>query len=157
LRRAWSDSTADVVSYMDIDLSTDLDAVAPLLALVASDRADVATGSRLVAGAHVTRGVRRTLISRTDNALLQRVLDMPVRDAQCGFKALRASVARALLPAIEDEEWFFDTELLARAQRAGYRVAELPVRWVEDTDSRVRVVRTVLADLRGVARLRRAG
>ena len=157
LRQAWTDSTADVVAYMDIDLSTDLSALQPLLELVASGRADVATGSRLATGARVTRGIRRELISRAYNALLRETLDMPVRDAQCGFKAVRASVARALLPSIEDERWFFDTELLARAQHAGYRVAELPVRWVEDRDSRVRVVRTALADLRGVRRLRRSG
>ena len=157
LRKAWTESKADIVAYMDIDLSTDLAALQPLLELIASGRADVATGSRLAPGARVTRGVRREIISRAYNALLHEALDMPVRDAQCGFKAVRTSVARALLPSIEDEEWFFDTELLARAQRAGYRVAELPVRWMEDRDSRVRVVRTALADLRGVRRLRRAG
>ena len=157
LRQVWTESTADVVAYMDIDLSTDLGALQPLLELVASGRADVATGSRLAPGAHVTRGVRRELISRAYNALLHEALDMPVGDAQCGFKAVRASVAHALLPSIEDEEWFFDTELLARAQRAGYRVAELPVRWVEDRDSRVRLMRTALADVRGVWRLRRDG
>lgn len=157
LRQAWTDSSAEVVAYMDVDLSTDLAALQPLLELVASGRADVATGSRLAPGARVTRGMRRELISRAYNALLRQALDMPVRDAQCGFKAVRTSVARALLPSIEDEGWFFDTELLARAQRAGYRVAEVPVRWVEDRDSRVRVVRTALTDLRGVRRLRRAG
>lgn len=155
LRQAWTRSTADVVAYMDIDLSTDLAALQPLLELVASGRADVATGSRLAPGARVTRGVRRELISRAYNALLRAALEMPVCDAQCGFKAVRASVARTLLPSIEDEEWFFDTELLVRAHHAGFRVAELPVRWVEDRDSRVRVVRTALADLRGVWRLRR--
>ena len=157
LRNAWTESTADVVAYMDVDLSTDLAALRPLLELVASGHADVATGSRLAPGASVTRGVRRELISRAYNALLREALDMPVHDAQCGFKAVRASVARALLPEIEDEGWFFDTELLARAHRAGFRVAEVPVRWVEDRDSRVRVVRTALADLRGVRRLRRTG
>ena len=157
LRKAWAESTADVVGYMDVDLSTDLAALQPLLELVASGHADVATGSRLAPGACVTRGVRRELISRGYNALLREALDMPVRDAQCGFKAARASVARALLPEIEDEGWFFDTELLARAHHAGFRVAELPVRWVEDRDSRVRVVRTALADLRGIRRLRRSG
>ena len=157
LRKAWTESTADLVAYMDVDLSTDLAALRPLLEFVASGRADVATGSRLAPGACVTRGVRRELISRAYNALLREALDMPVRDAQCGFKAARASVARALLPEIEDESWFFDTELLARAHHAGFRVVELPVRWVEDRDSRVRVVRTALADLRGVRRLRRSG
>ncbi|MGH7685423.1 MAG: dolichyl-phosphate beta-glucosyltransferase [Candidatus Dormibacteria bacterium] len=157
LRTAWLISQADVVAYMDVDLSTALDALGPLLELVASGRADVATGSRLAAGASVTRSARRELISHAYNLILRESLGMPVRDAQCGFKALRASVARELLPAIADNDWFFDTELLARAQRAGYNVREIPVRWVEDGDSRVRIVRTALADLSGVRRLRREG
>ena len=157
LRTAWLCSRADVVAYMDIDLSTDLAALCPLLELVASGRADVAVGSRLVAGASVTRSARRELISRAYNLILRETLGMPVRDAQCGFKALRTSVARELLPAVADNGWFFDTELLARAQRAGYNVREIPVRWVEDGDSRVRIVRTALDDLSGVRRLRRQG
>lgn len=157
LRTAWLTSRADVVAYMDIDLSTDLAAMCPLLELVASGRADVATGSRLANGASVTRSARRELISRAYNLILRETLGMPVRDAQCGFKALRTSVARELLPAIADNGWFFDTELLARAQHAGCNVREIPVRWVEDRDSRVRIVRTALDDLRGVRRLQREG
>lgn len=157
LRRAWTQSGADIVAYMDIDLSTDLDALGPLLERVAAARADVAVGSRLVHGSEVTRSLRRELISRAYNLLLRGTLGTPVHDAQCGFKALRASVARDLLPAVADDGWFFDTELLARAHAAGYRVEEIPVRWVEDRDSRVRILRTALADLRGVRRLRRDG
>lgn len=157
LRRAWLASESDVVAYMDIDLSTDLAALGPMLELVAGGHADIAVGSRLLPDAQVTRSIRREVISRAYNLVLREALGMPARDAQCGFKALRAGVARALLPAVQDDEWFFDTELLARAQRDGYRVAEIAVRWVEDRDSRVRIIRTALADLRGIQRLRRDG
>jgi hypothetical protein len=114
---------------------------------------DIAIGTRLARGAHVTRGLRRELISRTYNRLLRLVLRSRFSDAQCGFKAIRRDVATTLLPQIKDEEWFFDTELLVLAERAGLRIHEVPVDWVESTDSRVQVLPTALADLRGVARL----
>ena len=104
----------------------------------------------------MTRSLKRELISRCYNRLLRLALRARFTDAQCGFKAIRADVARELLPLIEDEAWFFDTELLVLAQRRGLRIHEVPVDWVEDADSRVDIVPTALADLRGVARLLRA-
>jgi glycosyltransferase involved in cell wall biosynthesis len=157
LRSAWLRSTADVVAYMDVDLSTDLGALEPLVTLVTSGSADVAIGSRLVGGSRVRRGPRREVISRCYNALLRRTLRVGFHDAQCGFKALRSEVARALLPLVEDNAWFFDTELLVRAERDGYRVVELPVAWTDDPDSRVAIFRTAWRDLRGIARLRAEG
>ena len=153
LRAAWSEADARVVCYMDVDLSTDLTALLPLVAPLVSGHSDVAIGTRLARGAHVTRGFRREFISRTYNRLLHLVLRSRFSDAQCGFKAVRRDVAAALLPQIKDEEWFFDTELLVLAERAGLRIHEVPVDWVEDTDTRVQVIPTALADLRGVARL----
>lgn len=155
LRRAWMQSDADVVAYMDVDLSTDLVAVSPLLDAVIAGRAHIAVGSRLSAGSQVTRSLRREVISRTYNRIVRTALAIPVRDAQCGFKALRVDVARTLLPLVEDSGWFFDTELLARADRAGCTITEIPVRWAEDRDTRVKIVRTAIEDLRGVHRLRR--
>jgi len=110
-------------------------------------------GSRLARGARVTRGPKRELISRSYNLILRTVLRVGFRDAQCGFKAMRADVARLLLPEVRDQAWFFDTELLVLAGRAGLRVHELPVDWVDDPDSRVAIASTALADLRGVWRL----
>jgi putative flippase GtrA len=153
LRAAWERSDADVVAYMDVDLSTDLRALLPLVAPLLSGHSDVAIGTRLANGARVTRGRKRELISRTYNHILRAVLRARFSDAQCGFKAVRADVAHELVPAIRDDEWFFDTELLVRAQRAGLRIHEVPVDWVDDPDSRVDIVRTAKADLRGVARL----
>ena len=153
LSRAWLASEATVVAYMDVDLSTDLDALLPLVAPLISGHSDVSIGSRLARGASVVRGPRRELISRCYNLLLRVLLGVGFRDAQCGFKAMRSEVARALLPAVENRAWFFDTELLVLAERAGLRIHELPVDWTDDPDSRVSVVATALEDLRGIVRI----
>jgi putative flippase GtrA len=153
LRTAWSASDAPVVAYMDVDLSTSLSALLPLVAPLLSGHRDVAIGSRLARGAHVVRGPKRELISRAYNVLLKITLRGRFSDAQCGFKALRRDAAERLLPLVEDDEWFFDTELLVTAQRLGLRIVEVPVDWVDDPDSRVKIVSTALNDVRGVGRL----
>ena len=153
LRRVWSESDADVVAYMDVDLSTDLDALLPLVSALASGHSDLAIGSRLASGARVVRGPKRELISRAYNLLVRLTLGARFRDAQCGFKAMRAEAARELLPYVEDDAWFFDTELLVLAQRVGLRIHEVPVDWVDDPDSRVEVWRTAIDDLKGVWRV----
>jgi putative flippase GtrA len=153
LRSIWPASDADVVAYMDVDLSTDLNALLPLLAPLLSGHSDVAIGTRLARGARVVRGPRRELISRAYNLLLHATLGTGFSDAQCGFKAIRAAAARQLLPLTADTGWFFDTELLVLAERAGLRIHEVPVDWIDDPDSRVNVIPAALADLRGIARL----
>ncbi|MGW0805382.1 glycosyltransferase [Nonomuraea sp. NPDC002799] len=155
LRRVWSESEADVVSYMDVDLSTDLDAFLPLVAPLLSGHSDLAIGTRLARASRVQRGPKREFISRSYNLLLRSVMGAGFSDAQCGFKAVRTEVAQALLPGVEDEQWFFDTELLLLAERHGLRIHEVPVDWVDDPDSRVDIVRTVLDDLRGLSRVTR--
>jgi putative flippase GtrA len=155
LRTAWLASDATVVGYMDVDLSTGLEALLPLVAGLLSGHSEVAIGSRLAPGARVVRGPKREIISRCYNLILRTALRVRFRDAQCGFKALRADVAQQLLPLVEDQAWFFDTELLVLAERAGLRILEVPVDWVDDPDSRVNVGATALADLRGVLRLLR--
>jgi glycosyltransferase involved in cell wall biosynthesis len=155
LKEAWLASGAEIVSYMDVDLSTDLADYPRLLKPLLAGEADVVIGSRLAAGAAVKRSWRREVLSRSYNALLHGALGLRVKDAQCGFKALSRAAAERLLPQVADEGWFFDTELLWRAQRAGLRIAEIPVRWVEDRDTRVRLWPTIWRDVRGVWRLRR--
>jgi putative flippase GtrA len=155
LRQVWGASDADVVAYMDVDLSTGLEALLPLVAPLVSGHSDLAIGTRLANGAAVVRGPRRELVSRCYNLLLRTTMRARFSDAQCGFKAGRTEVVQALLPEVEDQAWFFDTELLLAAQRGGLRIHEVPVDWVEDTDSRVDVVRTALDDLRGMARVAR--
>ena len=138
---------------MDVDLSTSLSALLPLVAPLLSGHGDVAIGTRLARGAHVVRGPWRELISRAYNLLLKLSLRGRFSDAQCGFKAMRTQAAQELLPLIEDDEWFFDTELLITAERQGMRISEVPVDWVDDPDSRVNVISTALSDLRGVWRV----
>lgn len=153
LRAAWGTSNAVVVAYMDVDLSTDLNALLPLVAPLLSGHSDVAIGSRLAPGARVARGPRRELISRAYNLILRAILGNQFSDAQCGFKAVRTDVAGRLLPLVEDSEWFFDTELLVLAERDGLRIHEVPVDWTDDPDSRVDVASTALADLKGIWRI----
>src|SRR6204780_4881950 len=155
LRSVWQASDADVLAYMDVDLSTDLNALLPLVAPLLSGHSDVAIGTRLARGSRVIRGPQREMISRGYNLLLHASLGTGFSDAQCGFKAIRREQARVLLPLTEDTSWFFDTELLVLAERAGLRIHEIPVDWVDDLDSRVDITATALADLRGMMRLGR--
>jgi len=156
LREAWMSSTARVVAYMDVDLSTDLTALMPLVAPLISGHSDVAIGSRLSASSRVVRGPKREFVSRSYNLILRGVLGARFSDAQCGFKAIRADVAHQLLPLVADTGWFFDTELLVIAERAGLRIHEVPVDWIDDPDSRVDVLRTAVDDLKGCWRVGRA-
>ena len=146
LREVWSASDAELLAYMDVDLSTDLNALLPLVAPLLSGHSDIAIGTRLAHGARVIRGPKREIISRCYNFLLRATLRTRFSDAQCGFKAIRASQARQLLPLVADMGWFFDTELLVLAERAGLRIHEVPVDWTDDTDSRVNIVDTALRE-----------
>src|SRR4051812_32995989 len=153
LRACWSMSDAAVVAYMDVDLSTDLDALLPLVAPLVTGHSDVAIGTRLAAGSRVVRGPKREAISRSYNLILKATLHSGFSDAQCGFKAVRADVARQLLPLVEDQGWFFDTELLVLAEHNGLRVHEVPVDWVDAPAPRAHVASTAMDDLRGIWRM----
>ena len=156
LQTAWMKSPADVVAYMDVDLSTELSALMPLVAPVISGHSDLAIGSRLAPSSRVVRSLKREFVSRSYNLLLRGVLGARFSDAQCGFKAVRADVARELLPLVADTGWFFDTELLVIAERVGLRIHEVPVDWIDDPDSRVDIVPTAIDDLKGCWRLGRS-
>ncbi len=153
LKAVWSQSHADVVSYMDVDLSTNLKFF-PLLIQGIAIGYDVAIGSRLLQASQITRSIRREVLSRAYNRLTKLMFMNRFSDAQCGFKAVRREVALDLLPAIDNTNWFFDTALLLLAERRGYRIFEVPVEWIEDLDSRVRIVPTVIEDIRGLVQLR---
>ena len=154
LKKAWLESDADAMSYMDIDLSTDLAGLLPLAKAVLEDGYDVATGSRMTRGSQITRSLRREVTSRGLITLIKLLFLSRLSDTQCGFKAIARAAAQELLPRVENDEWFFDTELLLLAEKGGYRVRDVPIRWVEDMDSRVNVFKTVLEDLRGLLRMR---
>lgn len=156
LSTVWQASQAEVVGYLDVDMSTDLNALLPLVAPLITGHSDIAIGSRLSRHSRVVRGAKRELISRCYNLILRGTLFTRFSDAQCGFKAIRADVGRQLLPLVRDTGWFFDTELLVLAERTGLRIHEVPVDWVDDPDSRVDILATAIADLKGVARVGRA-
>ncbi|PPF76802.1 sugar translocase [Subtercola sp. Z020] len=155
LKLAWGSSAAEVLAYVDVDLSTELSALPPLIAPLLSGHSDLAIGTRLARSSRVVRGGKREFISRSYNVLLHGMLGARFSDAQCGFKAIRSDVAARLLPLVQDDAWFFDTELLVIAQRSGLRIHEVPVDWIDDLDSRVDIVPTVMEDLRGVVRVGR--
>lgn len=155
LRYAWTRSTADVCAYMDVDLSTELAALRRIIDPILEEGYDVATGSRLHKGrSQVTRSKKRYLLSKTYNIMVRWTLNTRIRDHQCGFKAASRRAIERVVPQIQDQTWFFDTELLVLAEKQGYRVAEVPVRWIEDQDSRVKIVKTAWDDIKGILRLR---
>ena len=156
LRTAWGYSDADVVVYMDVDLSTGLDALLPLVAPLVNGHSDLAVGSRLAPGSRTVRGTKREMISRAYNKVIHWTHGARFSDAQCGFKAARTDVVRPLLAQVHDDAWFFDTELLLLAEHNGLRVHEVPVDWVEDVDTRVNVTKTATDDLAGLLRVARA-
>ncbi len=154
LRKAWLESEADAACFMDVDLSTGLDALLPLAKAVLEDGYDVATGSRMTRGSQITRSLKREITSRGLITLIKVLFLSKLSDTQCGFKSISRQAAQELVPRIENEEWFFDTELLLLAEKGGYRVKDVPVTWIEDTDTRVNVPMTVLEDLSGLLRMR---
>jgi hypothetical protein len=153
LRTAWSASRADVVAYMDVDLSTSLSALLPLVGSVLSGHSELAIGTRLARGSRVVRGPKRELISRAYGHIVRLFLRSRISDFQCGFKAIRRTCALQILPLVQDDEWFFDTELLITAERLGLRISETPVDWVDDPNSSVDIIDTAAEDLRGIWRI----
>ena len=154
LKRTWLESPMEVVSYMDVDLSTDLDAFPALIGAIAEEGYDVAIGSRLAPASRVTRSLKRRVLTRGYNLLIKGMFLTRFGDAQCGFKAVSRQAVQRVVPLIENNNWFFDTELLILAEKLGYRVKDVPVSWVEDPDTRVKIGGTITEDLRGLLRLR---
>jgi len=153
LKQVWLDSPAEYVTYMDVDLSTNLAAFPQMLTRLRNG-SDVVIGSRLMAGADTTRSLKREILSRGYNLLVRTFFGTRFTDAQCGFKGVRREAAQRLVPHVEDRKWFFDTELLVLAEKSGHRIGEVPVDWIEDLDTRVRLLRTIWDDLVALFRLR---
>jgi glycosyltransferase involved in cell wall biosynthesis len=154
LKQTWLASPLDIVSYMDVDLSTGLEAFPALVGAIANDGYHLAVGSRLANDSEITRSLKRRVLTRGYNTLIKTMFSTRFSDAQCGFKAVSREAAQSIVPLIEDNNWFFDTELLILAEKMGYRVKDVPVKWVEDLDSRVKIAATVTEDVRGLLRLR---
>jgi glycosyltransferase involved in cell wall biosynthesis len=155
LKQVWPAGDAEVLSYMDVDLSTGIEAFPALVKAIAEDGHGLATGSRLLRRSRVTRSLKRRLLTRGYNTLIKLLFRTRFSDAQCGFKAVSQHVARTVVPAIENDNWFWDTELLILVEKLGYTIKDVPVRWVEDTDTRVKIGGTIMEDLKGLIRMRR--
>ncbi|MCI0830665.1 MAG: glycosyltransferase family 2 protein, partial [Chloroflexi bacterium] len=153
LRTAWLDSQADIVSYMDADLSTDLSHFPQLIKALESGN-HIAVGSRLSKDSQVSRGFKREFISRGYNLLINAMFFTGLPDAQCGFKALTRATAEAIVPNIKNNNWFFDTELLVIAAKRGFNIASVPVKWIDDPASTVNIASTAKEDIKGLMRLR---
>ncbi|MFQ5640412.1 MAG: dolichyl-phosphate beta-glucosyltransferase [bacterium] len=156
LRATWLGSQADIVSYMDVDLSTDLNGFLPMIDAIASGHADIVCGSRYKKGAKVTRGLKREILSRGYIRLIKFFFHCSFTDSQCGFKAVSRQAVQTLVPLIENQGWFFDAELLLLADHHGFRVFEIPVKWIDDPDSRVKILQTVSEHFMGLLRMRLA-
>jgi len=154
LREAWQASSSDVVLYIDVDLSPELAALPKLVAALLREGYDLATGSRLLKSSKTKRSLKREIISRAYNLFLKSVLFTKFSDAQCGFKAVTRDAVKALVPQVRDQGWFFDTELLVLAEKQGYKIRDIPIAWIEDDDSRVKIIPTALKNIRGILRLR---
>ena len=154
LKLSWQQSSSEIVSYMDVDLSTDLDSFPKLIDAIAANGYDIAIGSRLIRGSIVVRSSLRGFLSRSYNLLLSQFLSVNFSDAQCGFKAFRASIAQKLIPQVYDDNWFFDTEILFLAENSGAKIKEIPIMWKEDKDSRVMLLGTIIEDIKGIFRLK---
>ncbi len=155
LKRSWTGCNADIVSYMDVDLSTNLESFPPMIDALAHGGYDIGTGSRLMKGANTVRSFKREFISRTYNIMVKAMFFTRFSDAQCGFKAVTRQVVNVLMPHIEDNVWFFDSELLIIGEKNGYRIFDVPVKWIEDLDTRVKIVKTAVDDIKGLLRVRR--
>jgi glycosyltransferase involved in cell wall biosynthesis len=153
LRKAWLESKADAVAYMDVDLSTKLTAFPPLIEAL-DEGYGVAIGSRLIGGSKVRRGLKREITSRSYNLLIRLMFCPSFHDAQCGFKAVRRDAVQDIVPFIKDQAWFFDTELLLLAQKKGYHIKEVPVEWVDDMGTTVKLAKTAWEDVKGLFRVR---
>jgi glycosyltransferase involved in cell wall biosynthesis len=154
LKQTWLESPMEIVSYMDVDLSTDLEAFPALIRAIAEEGYDIAIGSRLSRGSHVKRSLGRRVLTSGYNLIIKAMFSTRFSDAQCGFKAASREAAQRVVPLVEDNDWFFDTELLILAEKLGCRVKDIPVAWDEDKDTRVNVIATITEDLRGLLRLR---
>lgn len=156
LRHAWLTSEADIVSYMDVDLSTDLRCFLPIIDKLARGEAEIAAGSRYQKGAQVQRGMKREIFSRGYMALIKMFFGCGFSDAQCGFKAATRRAVQTLVPLVENQGWFFDAELLLLAEHYGFPIFDMPVIWTDDPDSRVKLAQTVSEHFIGLMRMRLA-
>jgi len=153
IKRTWLAYNYTIYSFMDEDLSADLEYFPQLIDKIKNGY-DMAIGSRYIPGAESKRNLKRRIISRTYRTLFNLLFDLGIHDPQCGFKAISRNIRDNVIPKIEDDGFFFDTELLLRANHAGYKIKEVPIKWVEDPSSTVNMCKDIPKFLYGLARLK---
>ena len=155
LKSTWLESSSDMLAYMDIDLSTDISSLITLINELNVNNFDIVIGSRLLKNSVVSnRKFLRTLTSKTYSYLTRCLFLSKIHDFQCGFKIINQYTAKILLPKIQDSGWFFDTELLLLDENKKLKIKEIPVKWTDDRDSKVDVIKTIITDLKGLLRMR---
>jgi len=154
LKKAWRMSDAEILSYMDVDLSTDLKAFRPMIEAIAKRGYHLGTGTRLTKNSETKRSFKRDFISKVYNTIVKLILKTKFTDAQCGFKAIEKKTFNRLLPHLKDNRWFLDTEMLTIAEKTNHKIYEIPVKWIEDTDSRVKILETSTQYIRDLIKLR---
>jgi len=141
LSNAFRQCNGEVFVYMDLDLSTDLKSLKPLVDAIIIEGYDFSTGSRMLPESRVERTLGRSISSKSYNFLVRHMLDSKVKDHQCGFKALRKEAVLSLLNEVEATHWFWDTEILVRAHRHGFKIKEIPVNWTSGEDTKVNLAK----------------
>lgn len=140
LKNAFQQSSGEILVYMDVDLATDVRQLKELIESIDKEGYDFATGSRLLPESKVERSGTRNITSIIYNFMVRAVLGSKVKDHQCGFKAFRRESLLQLLEEVEASHWFWDTELLVRAHRRGFRIREIPVLWKSGRETKVRLL-----------------
>lgn len=153
LKKTWEKAQAKVVAYMDVDLSTHIKHIPELINTLLDSQADIAIGSRLLKKSRINRSLKREIISRIYNLIIKMMHHTNFSDAQCGFKSIRHEIFFKLRPLINNNEWFFDSEMLIIGEKMGFKIHEIPVEWSEDMGSTVKIIPTAMEDLRGLWRL----
>lgn len=144
LRAAFKKAEGDVIMYMDMDLSTDLRYIEVIVNSIL-DGYDVVTGSRLLPESVVVGRIsKREITSRAYNFLVRLILGSKLMDHQCGFKAYNKESLRVIIDDVKDNDWSFDTEILVKSQKKGFKVTEIPVYWVDNTDTSVKLLKDIL-------------
>jgi len=150
INTSWSRSKADILSFMDVDLSADLKHFQQLIDAILKDGYDITIGSRLITHKKVKRSLKREIISRCYSFLLKLAFFVKFHDAPCGFKAIKKEAADRLLPLINDAGWFFDSKLLIIGEKLGFKIKEIPIEWIDDPGSKVNIPGTAYEYLKAI-------
>ena len=157
IRTGWENSNAEICAYMDADLSADLKHITEIIEPIIKNEAQICCGSRKMQDSSVKTTLMRGVLSWLYNLTLRTTLGLKIADSQCGFKSIRTDAAKKIIPLVESNGWFFDSELLVIAQKNGFKIKAVPVKWIDDVQTTVIVPKIVTEFLKGIKRMRKNG